>query len=157
LGIRYVGETTAKTLANAVDYLPLFKEFSLEELQALEDVGTKVAGSIYQFFHNKDNIKLLDQLEKLGLNLKNDKKKNIIGGNLNGQSFLFTGSLTRLKRSEAETMVEENGGTILGGVSSKLNYLVVGDDAGSKLEKAKKIPAIRIINEDDFLKMLQQS
>jgi len=157
LGIRYVGETTAKTLANAVDYLPLFKEFSLEELQALEDVGTKVAGSIYQFFHNKDNIKLLDQLEKLGLNLKNDKKKNIIGGNLNGQSFLFTGSLTRLKRSEAEAMVEENGGTILGGVSSKLNYLVVGDDAGSKLEKAKKIPAIRIINEDDFLKMLQQS
>jgi len=154
LGIRYVGETTAKTLAHAVEYLPEFADLSLEELLELEDVGTKVADSIHQFFHNKDNVKLLKELEKLGLNLRNDKRKNITAGNLNGQSFLFTGSLARLKRSDAETMVEENGGKILGGVSSKLNYLVVGEDAGSKLEKAKKIPAIKIISEDQFLKML---
>ena len=69
-------------------------------------------------------------------------------------TFLFTGTLNRLKRSDAETMVEENGGKILGGVSSKLNYLVVGEDAGSKLEKAKKIGSIRIISEDDFLRLI---
>ena len=82
------------------------------------------------------------------------KKQFAEGGNLEGQSFLFTGTLAKLKRSEAEEMVEKNGGKILGGVSSKLNYLVVGDDAGSKLEKAKKINSIRIITEDEFLKMI---
>jgi len=71
-----------------------------------------------------------------------------------GQTFLFTGTLAQLKRSDAETMVEENGGKIVGGVSSKLNYLVVGEDAGSKLEKAKKIQTIKIISEEDFIKML---
>jgi len=156
LGIRYVGETTAKTLAHAVEYLPEFANLSIDQLLDLEDVGTKVADSIHQFFHNKDNVKLLKELEKLGLNLRNDKRKNITDGNLNGQSFLFTGSLSKLKRSDAETMVEENGGKILGGVSTKLNYLVVGEDAGSKLEKARKIPAIKIISEDEFLKMVNR-
>ena len=76
------------------------------------------------------------------------------GGNLSGQTFLFTGTLSRFKRSDAEEMVEKNGGKVLGGVSSKLNYLVAGEDAGSKLEKARKIPAIKIISEEEFLKML---
>jgi len=154
LGIRFVGETTAKTLAQAIDYLPDFKKFSLEELQNLEDVGPKVAGSIHHFFCNKENIKMLEELEKLGLQLKNEKKQLTTGGNLSGQSFLFTGTLPTLKRSEAETMVEENGGQILSGVSAKLNYLVVGEDAGSKLEKAKKINTVKIISEDEFLQMI---
>jgi DNA ligase (NAD+) len=67
---------------------------------------------------------------------------------------LFTGTLNRLKRSEAEAAVEKNGGKLLSGVSSKLNYLVVGDDAGSKLEKAKKIPAIHILTEDEFVELI---
>ena len=75
---------------------------------------------------------------------------------LDGQTFLFTGSLPTLKRSEAEEMVEQNGGKILGNVSSKLNYLVVGDDAGSKLEKAKRISSIKIISEADFLHLLRK-
>ena len=154
LGIRFVGETTAKTLAQAIDYLPDFKNFSLEELQNLEDVGPKVAGSIHHFFSNKENIKMLDELEKLGLQLKNEKKQLTTGGNLSGQSFLFTGTLPTLKRSDAEAMVEENGGQILSGVSAKLNYLVVGEDAGSKLEKAKKINTVKIISEDEFLQMI---
>ena len=97
---------------------------------------------------------MLQQLEKLGLKLKNEKKEHTTGGNLSGQSFLFTGTLPTLKRSDAEAMVEANGGSILGGVSSKLNYLVVGEDAGSKLEKAKKINSVKIISEAEFLKML---
>lgn len=154
LGIRFVGETTAKTLARSVNHLLDFQNYSLEDLQNLEDIGPKVGGSIYHFFRNKDNIRMLHQLEKLGLKLKNEKKEHVTGGNLTGQSFLFTGTLPTLKRSEAEEMVEANGGTILGGVSSKLNYLVVGEDAGSKLEKAKKINSIKIISEGEFLKML---
>ena len=154
LGIRFVGETTARTLANAVDHLLDFQSFSEEQLQQLEDVGTKVAGSIRQFFSNSDNIKMLQALEKLGLTLRNEKKDTHSTGNLTGKTFLFTGTLSKLKRSEAEEMVRANGGQILSGVSAKLNYLVAGEEAGSKLEKAKKIPSIHVINEQDFIKLL---
>ncbi len=156
LGIRYVGETTAKTLAKAVSYLMDFKKFSLEDLQALEDVGPKVAGSILQFFENRDNIKMLEKLESLGLNFHSARSERTSSGNLTDQSFLFTGTLNELKRSEAEALVEEQGGKILGGVSSKLNYLVVGEDAGSKLEKAKKIPSIKILSEKEFLQFIRK-
>ncbi|HEV7781522.1 MAG TPA: NAD-dependent DNA ligase LigA, partial [Chitinophagaceae bacterium] len=153
LGIRFVGETTAKTLAQAVNHLLDFKKFTLEDLENLEDVGPKVAGSIHHFFSNKTNIEILEQLEKLGLQLKNPKKEHSSGGNLTGQTFLFTGTLPTLKRSEAEALAEANGGQILSGVSTKLNYLVVGEDAGSKLEKAKKINTVKIISEAEFLKI----
>ncbi len=155
LGIRYVGETMAKTLAHAIDHLLDLKKFDEEKLQQLEDVGPKVAGSVVQFFNNPENIELIKTLEYLGLTLKNEKKDMDHGGNLDGQTFLFTGTMEKLKRSEAEEMVEKNGGKIVSGVSSKLNYLVVGEDAGSKLEKAKKISSIRIISEDQFLNMIQ--
>ena len=130
------------------------KKFSEEDLLSLEDIGPKVAGSILHFFSNEENIKILLQLEQLGLQLKNSKKDFATGGNLEGLSFLFTGTMPTLKRSDAEEMVEKNGGKIVGSVSSKLNYLVVGEDAGSKLEKAKKINTVKIISEADFLKML---
>jgi DNA ligase (NAD+) len=154
LGIRYVGETTAKTLAKAVNHLMEFRNFSLEDLLALEDVGPKVAGSILEFFGNRDNIHMLDKLESLGLNFRNTRSERTGKENLAGQSFLFTGTLSEFKRSEAEALVEAQGGQILGGVSSKLNYLVVGDDAGSKLEKAKKIPSIKILTEKEFLQFI---
>lgn len=153
LGIRFVGETTAKTLAQAISHLLELKDYSLEALQNLEDVGPKVGGSIHHFFSNKNNIAMLKELEGLGLQLKNEKKQLTATGNLTGQSFLFTGTLPTLKRSEAEAIVEANGGIILGGVSAKLNYLVVGADAGSKLDKAKKLNSVKIITEEEFLQM----
>lgn len=155
LGIRFVGEATAKTLANAVSYLPDLQQKTLGELQQLEDVGPKVATAIYDFFQNKENIELLQQLEALGVVLKNEHKEIHSSGNLNGLTFLFTGTLPTLKRSDAEQMVEANGGSILSGVSAKLNYLVVGADAGSKLEKAKKLNTVKIITEEEFLNMLK--
>ena len=154
LGIRYVGETTARTLANAVNHLLDFQSYSEEQLQQLEDVGVKVAGSIYEFFKNADNISMLHNLEKLGLTLRNEKKDTPATGNLIGKTFLFTGTLSTLKRSEAEEMVRANGGQVVSGVSAKLNYLVAGEEAGSKLEKAKKIPSIHIINEQEFINLL---
>ena len=157
LGIRYVGETTAKTLANAVEHLMQFADFTEEQLMQLDDVGVKVAKTVYTFFHNADNLQLLQKLEELGVQLKNEKKTLTTGGNLTGQTFLFTGTLIQLKRSDAEALVEQNGGKLLGSVSSKLNYLVVGENAGSKLEKAKKIQNIKIISEEEFLKILPVS
>ena len=153
LGIRYVGETTAKTLARSINNIFELGNASIEQLLQLDDVGVKVAGSIFTFFKNHDNIQMLDQLQELGI--KMDSHKTVIAkGNLNEQTFLFTGTLTQLKRTDAEEMVEKNGGKILGGVSSKLNFLVVGEDAGSKREKAKKIPGIKILTEEEFLKMI---
>ncbi|MDQ3845042.1 MAG: NAD-dependent DNA ligase LigA, partial [Bacteroidota bacterium] len=154
LGIRYVGETMAKTLAQSVHHLLDLQNFDEEKLQSLEDVGPKVASSVYNFFQNNDNIEMLKALELLGVQLQNDTKQHTNGGNLDGLTFLFTGALNQLKRSEAEELVEQNGGKIVSSVSSKLNYLVVGEDAGSKLEKAKKIASIKIISEDEFMKMI---
>jgi DNA ligase (NAD+) len=155
LGIRYVGETTAKTLAQAVDHLLDLSKKEKEELQNIEDVGVKVAESIYQYFHQESNVTMLRELEALGLQLNSIKQEKITDGNLSGKSFLFTGTLFKLKRAEAEAMVEAQGGKILSGVSSKLDYLVVGEDAGSKLEKAKKIASINILSEDEFLEIVK--
>ena len=156
LGIRFVGETTAKTLANAVENIFDFISKTEEDLLILEDVGVKVAKSIHEFFQNEQNIKMLQALEQLGLQLKNIKKEITGKDSLGGQTFLFTGTLAQLKRSDAEAMVEANGGKIVTGVSSKLNYLIVGEDAGSKLEKAKKINTIKIISEVEFLQLIEQ-
>ena len=157
LGIRYVGETTAKGLANAVNHLMDLKDFTEEKLQTLEDIGVKVAKSVFTFFQNPHNIEMLKQLESLGVEMNNKKHTANIEGGLQGQTFLFTGTLNKLKRSDAEEMVEQKGGKLLGSVSSKLNYLVVGDDAGSKLEKAKKINTVKIISEDEFVEMVANS
>jgi DNA ligase (NAD+) len=154
LGIRFVGENTAKTLANNVEHLLDFKNKTEEELQQLDDVGIKVAKSIHHFFSNQQNIKMIEHLEQLGLQLKNTKKEVVVEGGLSGQTFLFTGTLNKLKRSDAEALAESKGAIIVSGVSAKLNYLVVGEDAGSKLEKAKKINTIKVISEDEFLELI---
>lgn len=154
LGIRHVGETTAKALAQRVSHLLDLKALTVDELMQMEDIGPKVASSIYQFFQNMQNLEMIAELENLGITLARSDQATVSGGKLNGQTFLFTGTLSQLKRSDAEAMAEKAGGKILGGVSSKLNYLIVGEDAGSKLEKAKKIPTIRILTEQEFLNLL---
>lgn len=156
LGIRYVGETTAKTLANAVTHITDFYEWDIERLLTLEDIGPKVATSVKDFFARPENKEIIARLEAAGVNLKNEQKGNMQGsGELAGKTFLFTGTLSRFKRSDAEVMVEERGGSILGGVSSKLNYLIVGENAGSKLEKAKKLGTVSILTEQEFLELLR--
>ena len=155
LGIRYVGETTAKVLAKNVDSIFDFEKMSLEELQHLKDVGQKVGESIYDFFRNEDNIEMLKELEVKGINISG-LKEEIKEGNLSGKTFLFTGTLPTLKRNEAEEMAEKNGGKLLTSVSKNLDYLVAGESAGSKLEKARKLKSIEIITEEDFFKMINQ-
>ena len=159
LGIRYVGENTAKTLAKAIHHIKDFETWTEEQLCSLEDIGPKVASSVYDFFHNHENIQLLDTLSSFGLNMVNDHKSDLMSsdGSLSGKTFLFTGTLTAFKRNDAEAQVEALGGKILSGVSSKLNYLVVGADAGSKLEKAKKLGTVNILTESEFQQLIQQA
>lgn len=155
LGIRYVGETTAKTLASAVSDIKEFYDWDKEKLTTLQDVGPKVAMSVADFFARKENRHMLERLEQAEVNMKNEHKgQKTVDGQLAGKTFLFTGTLSHFKRSDAEAMVEEKGGSILGGVSSKLNYLVVGEDAGSKLEKAKKLGSVAILTEQEFLSLI---
>lgn len=156
LGIRHVGETMAKTLANAVQHIKELYDWNVEKLITLEDVGPKVAATVADFFLLPENRHMIDLLEQQGVNLSNaHTKQKSTDGSLSGKTFLFTGTLSHFKRSDAEAMVEEKGGTIASGVSSKLNYLIVGADAGSKLEKAKKLGVVTILTEEEFLKMTE--
>ena len=154
LGIRHVGETTAKTLASAVANIREFYDWDVERLSQLQDIGPKVATSVVDFFKLEANKLMIEKLDAAGVNLANDSKGAQPDGELAGKTFLFTGTLSQFKRSDAETMVEAKGGAILGGVSSKLNYLVVGEDAGSKLEKAKKLGSVTILTEQEFLSLI---
>lgn len=156
LGIRHVGETTAKTLASAVEHIRDMYDWDEEKLVSLEDIGPKVAASVTHFFHTPENRHMIDELEKAGVNLTNLHTSNKqASGELAGKTFLFTGTLAKMKRSEAEAIAEEKGASILNGVSTKLNYLVVGEDAGSKLEKAKKLGTVTILTEDEFLDLVR--
>lgn len=153
LGIRYVGLATAKELAANVDNIFQLKELTVEQLQNLKDIGFKVSESIHAFFHDIHNLEMIEQLKTHGLNMHGEVRQRKEGV-FTGKTFLFTGTLSTLKRSDAQQMVEENGGTLLSGVSSHLNYLVAGKDAGSKLEKAEKLKTINIINEEEFLHLI---
>jgi DNA ligase (NAD+) len=155
LGIRHVGETTAKTLASAVAHIADFYSWDIEKLSTLDDIGPKVATSVVDFFAREENKRMISMLEAAGVNLINDHRgQKPADGALAGKTFLFTGTLSHFKRSDAESMVEAKGGSILGGVSTKLNYLVVGEDAGSKLEKAKKLGTVNILTEQEFLQLI---
>lgn len=155
LGIRHVGVVTAKHMARQVESILDYKDWDLERLMGMEDVGPKVAESIHEFFNNQENLQTIHRLNQLGVNINRAASEEVpTDGKLSGKTFLFTGSLSRFTRDEAKDLVEQNGGQLLSGVSKNLNYLVVGADAGSKLEKAQKLGTVGILTEDEFLAML---
>lgn len=155
LGIRFVGATTAKTLAGSVAHLLDLENRDAAALEQLEDVGPKVAASVQEFFSTPANLSMLRRLEALGLQLQPDKKALAEeGGKFADKTFLFTGTLTHFKRSDAEEQVVAEGGKLLSGVSSRLDFLIVGEAAGSKLEKAKKLGTVTILSEAEFLELL---
>lgn len=156
LGVRHIGATMAKQLAKEVAHLTDFKNWTNEQLIALDDVGPKVADSIVEFFWNDQNVDLFEELEFLGLNLKGSPKEQAGGGLLEGKTFLFTGSLQQFTRDEAKAMVEANGGKVMSGVSNNLNYLVAGEKAGSKLTKAQAIESIEVLSEEEFLALIEK-
>jgi DNA ligase (NAD+) len=155
LGIRHVGVTTSKDISGHLKTIFDLADMKLEDLTNIEGIGPKVAQSIVDFFGNEGNIHLLSELKALGVNTENRPEDALAKNNkLEGKTFLFTGSLQKFTRDRAKQLVEENGGKLLSGVSANLHYLVVGEDAGSKLAKAQKIPTIVVLSEDEFLKMI---
>jgi DNA ligase (NAD+) len=154
LGIRYVGQATARVLAAEVKHISEYADWAEEQLITLQDVGAKVAESIHEFFHNQQNLDLLAELESLGVNLKAAERPQALSQELAGKTFLFTGSLTRFTRDKAHELVLQHGGKLLSSVSKNLDYLVAGENAGSKLAKAQQIPSVVILSEDEFLEMV---
>ena len=121
----------------------------------VDEVGPKVAESVYEFFHTEANIELLKKLKELGVNIETQLEEVVPANNkLDGKSFLFTGTLTKFTRDEAQALVEQNGGKLISGVSKNLDYLVAGPGAGSKLTKAQSLPTVQVIDEDAFLAMI---
>ncbi len=156
LGIRHVGVTTSKDVSGHVKTIFDLHNMSVEDLTNIEGIGPKVAQSIFGFFQNESNIHLLQELNRMGVNTEIRPEDALSKNNkLEGKTFLFTGSLQQFTRDRAKQMVEENGGKLLSSVSANLNYLVVGEDAGSKLTKAQKISSIVVLSESEFLKLIE--
>ncbi|NPA52667.1 MAG: DNA ligase (NAD(+)) LigA [Aquificae bacterium] len=156
LSIRYVGKVTAKKLAEYINCVEELKDWTVEELEKIPDIGYVVAKSIYDFFHNEENVKTIYELKELGVKTCKDKEEQKKSDILKGKSFVFTGTLECCSREQAQEIVEELGGRVSSSVSRKTDFLVVGENPGSKLEKAKKL-GVKVINEEQFLKMIKQT
>jgi len=154
LGIRFVGERTAELLANHFEDLDKIAGASVEELQQAQEVGPKVAESIRAFFDESHNRELVARLKSAGLQFKHTAPKRE-GGALAGLTFVITGTLPNLSREEAKEKIEAAGGKVAAAVSRKTNYLLAGEDAGSKLAKARDLK-IEIIDEKHLLAMLEK-
>ncbi len=156
LGIRFVGETTAQKLAHYFKTMEALKIATLETLLQVPDVGQKVAESLVLYFQQPENLTLIDRLEKAGLNFSASILEIERQGNqLEGLTFLYSGTFTGYSREELEQKIEAYGGKIVSGVSKKLSYLIVGDSAGpSKIAKAEKL-GVPMISESEFNDMIQ--
>jgi len=154
IGIKHVGETVAKKLAKHFKSIDAIINANYTELSELNDIGEKIAESIKNFFDNEKNLSLINKLRSVGVQLTLNQEEQLISNNLENQTFLFTGKLSLFSRDTAEEMVEKHGGKNISAVSKNLNYLVVGENAGSKLKKAKEIESIKILSEEDFLNLL---
>ncbi len=153
LGIRYVGETTAKKIAAAVGSLDVLSRYGEEELKTIDEVGGRIAQSIVAYFTNIDNLKIVHRLQVAGLHFE-AAAKEMLSDKLSGKSFVITGTLSR-PRDDFKALIEQHGGTVQSAVSSKTSYLLAGEKGGSKLKKAEQL-GVDVIDEELLMKMLQE-
>jgi DNA ligase (NAD+) len=158
LGIRFVGERTAQFLAEhfgsmdaLIEAATKREEESVAELQQVEEVGPRVSAAIREFFDEPKNLQLIERLRKAGLRMKGVKKER--GTKLAGMTFVLTGTLLKYSRDEAKKLLEDAGAKVSGSVSKKTNYVVAGEEAGSKLDKAREL-AVKVIGEEEMERML---
>lgn len=156
LGIRYVGETTARKLAQHFGLLSRLKDATFDQLIEVDEVGERIANSIIFFFADKRNTELIERLEKAGVQLAQEPEVlTTISEKLNGLSVVISGTFSRISRDELKNLVLKNGGKILSSVTSNTDLLVAGEKMGpSKLEKATKL-GVRVISEDEFFGMIE--
>ena len=155
LGIRYVGETVAKKLARGVKNIDNLAKASIEELTAIDEIGIRIAESIQEYFAKPEHLKQIELLKQAGLQFEIVETEVVFQSDkLVGKSFVISGTFEKHSREELKSLIEENGGKILSGISAKLDFLVAGDNMGpSKLEKATKLN-IPLISEDELSEML---
>ncbi|MBI5148042.1 MAG: NAD-dependent DNA ligase LigA [Parcubacteria group bacterium] len=165
LGIFHIGEETARLLARAADgaigggkptiakFSAALSGFSRDDLRKIPDIGPKVAESVYGWFRDGKNLKLLEKLEKAGVWIREEARQPA-GGKLAGKTFVLTGVLKSMSREEAKEKIRALGGGVSESVSKKTDFVVAGSEAGSKYGKAKRL-SVKIINEKDFLEILK--
>lgn len=151
LGIRYVGETTARKIADAVGSMKNLANLSEEELKNIDEVGDRIAKSILAYFENSTNRAILADLQASGLQFEAEAKEQL-SNTLEGKTFVITGTLSR-PRDEFKVIIEQHGGIVSSAVSSKTNYLLAGDKGGSKRQKAEKL-GVKIIGEEELIALL---
>lgn len=152
LGIRYVGVGAAKKLADHFYSIDDLANASTEEIEEISEIGPSISNSIKRFFSERQNKLLIDKLKKAGLNFTQDRKLKL-SDKLSNKSFVLTGTLSSMSREEAKEKIIANGGNVVSSVSKKTDFVVVGENPGSKLDKALKL-GLKIINEEEFIDML---
>lgn len=154
LSIKNVGKETADILANEFKTIDNLKNADMKTLVALQGIGEKMAGIIYDFFHDEENIKMIDALKSLGVQPPEVQgaASNILGG----KTFVLTGTLKNMTREEASALIKKMGGKTSSSVSKNTSYVLAGENAGSKLDKAEKLGVI-ILTEDEFFDMIKDS
>ena len=155
LGIRFVGETVAKKLANHYKTIDALRNASEEELMTVDEIGERISQSLVSFFASEENINTVEKLKRYGVQLEISAEKLANQTNtLSGNTFVVSGVFTKVSRDELKKLIEDNGGKVSSSISSKTSYVVAGDNMGpSKKTKAEDL-GVAIISEDDFLKMI---
>lgn len=157
IGIRYVGETVAKTIVSSLKSIENIKNTSLEQLTEIDEIGERIALSISDYFKDERNIEFISKLKQAGVQLEavNEQNSDFID-KLNGQTFVISGTFEKHSRDELKELITKYGGKNTGSISAKTNFLLAGENIGpSKLEKVKKLN-IPIITESDFLKLIEE-
>ena len=155
LGIPFIGKYSGKLLANASGNIDKLMNMSVEELMEIDGVGDKGAKAVYDFFRDSENLQLIEVLRGYGLQFAQEVKEKQSSEEriFEGKTFLFTGTLKNFKREEIKEEIEKLGGKNLSAVSKNLDYLIIGEKAGSKLKKAQELGTVKILTEDEFLEI----
>ena len=156
LGIRFVGETTAKTLAKVFRSIDALADATLEELIQVDEIGARIAQSIIQYFADEKNRELIERLREAGVQMAMEElDMSEYTDKLARKSIVISGVFAHHSRDEYKEMIEKNGGKNVGSISKKTSFILAGENMGpSKLEKAEKL-GIQILSEDEFLKLLE--
>jgi len=155
IGIRHIGEKTAKIIARHFKSIESIMSATEDELTKVHEIGPKIAKSIKNFFSDPESKVLISKLKSAGLKFEIDKSEQMtIKDSFKGKSFVLTGTLSKYTRTEATELIEKYGGRTSSSVSKKTDFVLAGEDAGSKLEKAKSL-GVKIISEDDFEEMIK--
>lgn len=154
LGIRHVGATVAEALAHAFVSVDALRTASAEEIAAVEGIGPKIASSVRAFFDNPDNLDVLERLRLAGVSLADERREPMRPLTLSGLTFVLTGALERFTRDEAAAALKELGGKVSSSVSKKTSYVVAGEAAGSKYDRAREL-GVPILDEAALIRIVE--